>query len=139
MTDRDVKKLNRKDLLEMLIDRSREIESLREKLQEAEAALKKRQIAIDKAGSLAEAALLLNGVFESAQNACRQYADNLTRRQTEACRQMEEESRAKAQSMIEEARMQCTAILQDARLRCGGMEPNAAAIAQQLPEKEKAL
>ena len=67
MTDNDVKKLSRKDLLEMLIDQSREIESLRAKLSEAEAALKKREIAIDKAGSIAEASLLLNGVFEAAQ------------------------------------------------------------------------
>ena len=69
MTDNDVKKLSRKDLLEMLIDQSREIESLRAKLSEAEAALKNREIAIDKAGSIAEASLLLNGDFEADQAA----------------------------------------------------------------------
>ena len=37
----------------------------------------KTMIAIEKAGSLAEAALQLNSVFEAAQNACAQYTQNI--------------------------------------------------------------
>ena len=72
MTDKELRKLSRTDLLEMLIEQSTKIRELEAKLSEAEADLKKRDIAIDNAGSIAEASLQLNGVFEAAQAACRQ-------------------------------------------------------------------
>lgn len=135
MTDKDVKKLSRKDLLEMLIDQSHEIESLREKLSAAEAALKKREIAIEKAGSIAEASLLLNGVFEAAQAACQQYTDNISRlsqSQEASCRQMEEESRAKARYIVEEAEKQRASIEHDTQVRCDEMVAKAEADSQKL-------
>ena len=45
---------------------------------------------IDDAGSIAEAALQVNGVFEAAQKACEQYIDNiknLSKRQEVICDQ----------------------------------------------------
>ena len=52
--------------------------------------------------SLAEAALALNGVFEAADAACRQYMENVQRRvdvamlqNEEKCRRMQEESARK--------------------------------------------
>jgi len=76
MKEKDLKRLSRADLLEMLIDQSKELQEIREKLQQAEAELKKREIAISNAGSIAEASLMLNGVFEAAQAACREYVEN---------------------------------------------------------------
>ena len=72
MKEKELKRLSRADLLEMLIDQSKELQEVREKLQQAEAELKKREIAISNAGSIAEASLMLNGVFEAAQAACRE-------------------------------------------------------------------
>lgn len=76
MKEKELKRLSRADLLEMLIDQSKELQEVREKLQQAEAELKKREIAIQNAGSIAEASLVLNGVFEAAQAACREYVEN---------------------------------------------------------------
>lgn len=76
MKEKDLKRLSRADLLEMLIDQSEELQKLRERLEQAEAELQKREIAIQNAGSIAEASLMLNGVFEAAQAACREYVEN---------------------------------------------------------------
>jgi len=76
MKEKDLKRLSRADLLEMLIDQSKELQQVREKLQQAEAELEKREIAISNAGSIAEASLMLNGVFEAAQAACKEYVEN---------------------------------------------------------------
>ena len=110
MTNNELKKLSRADLLEMLIDQSTELEALRKKLASAEAALQKRQIAIDQAGSIAEASLLLNGVFEAAERACQQYTDNirqLSERQESVCLQMENESRRKADQYQADVERRC--------------------------------
>lgn len=77
MTDRELRRLSRAELLEMLIAQIEENERLNQKLQEAQAALADRKIAIDQAGTLAEAALQLNGVFEAADQAARQYLENI--------------------------------------------------------------
>lgn len=76
MTAKELKRLSRADLLEMLIDQSKELQEVREKLEKAEAELHKREIAIHNAGSIAEASLMLNGVFEAAQAACKEYVEN---------------------------------------------------------------
>ena len=77
MTEKELRRLSRADLLEMLIDQSREMEILRQRLETAEAALARREIIIGSAGSIAEASLRLNGIFEAAQAACEQYIDNI--------------------------------------------------------------
>ena len=76
MREKDLRRLSRADLLEMLIDQSKEMQKLQERLEQAESELKKREIAIQNAGSIAEASLMLNGVFEAAQAACREYVEN---------------------------------------------------------------
>lgn len=77
MTDKDLKKLRRVDLLEMLVALSKENEELKQKLKAANKELENRRIAINEAGSIAEAALKLNGIFEAAQRAADQYLDNI--------------------------------------------------------------
>lgn len=130
MTDNDLSKLSRKELLEMLLQLSVENQELREKLRQAEADLRDRQIRIDAAGSIAEASLQLNGVFEAAQAACQQYMENienLSHRQEEICRRMEEDSRAKANAILEAARQQQAATLHATELRCAELTRSARA------------
>ena len=67
MTEKEMKKLSRAELLEMLIAQSIELENCKEKLNAAEVALKNREIAINRAGSIAEASLALSGIFDAAQ------------------------------------------------------------------------
>ena len=83
-----LKKLSRQDLLEMLIAEEKRINQLEKELQEAQEALKERKILIENSGSIAEAALKLNGIFEAAQAAADQYLENI-KEQTQAGRKMQ--------------------------------------------------
>ena len=95
MTDKELRRLSRSELLEMLIAQTEENDRLKIRLEQAEAQLRDRRIAIDKAGSLAEAALALNGVFQAAEAAAQQYLENIQRisgQQDAICRSMKEKA-----------------------------------------------
>lgn len=77
MTDKTLRKMSRRELMEMLLEQSKEVERLRAELEQAEQKLRSRQIALRDAGSIAEASLRLNEVFESAQRAADQYLLNV--------------------------------------------------------------
>lgn len=106
MTNRELKHMKRSELLEMLITQIEENETLRTNLAAAQEELDKRQIKIDKAGSIAEAALQLNGLFDAAQEAAKQYLDNiqtLNDRQESICAEMEGQAQAKADAILSDA------------------------------------
>ena len=87
MTEKELKRLRRADLLELLIEQTEENQRLREQLDAAQAQLADRAIRIEKSGTLAEAAVQLSGVFEAAHDACARYIENIR------LRSLEEESR----------------------------------------------
>ena len=72
-----LRKLNKLQLLELLAQQERELQALRKELEEKNAALEERRIRIEQAGSIAEASLKLNEVFEAAQRAADQYLESL--------------------------------------------------------------
>lgn len=76
---RELKRLGRAELLELLLEESQENASLRSRVRELEKQLNDREIEIENAGSIAEAALRLNGVFEAAEEAAKQYLENIRR------------------------------------------------------------
>ena len=119
MTEKELRRLSRADLLEMLIAQSEELRDVKERLKSAEAILASRVIEINTGGSIAEASLRLNGVFEAAQAACEQYMENirlLNERSQLVCRQMEKESREQADRLLEETRRKCAQMETDVRL-----------------------
>lgn len=77
MTEKELHKLKRGELLEMMLAQSREIDALRARVSELEERLADREIRIRESGSIAEAALKLNGIFEAAQAAADQYMENV--------------------------------------------------------------
>ena len=107
MTERELRRLSRADLLELLLAQRRENEQLRCMLDQTQSQLADRTIKIDNAGTLAEASLQLSGIFTAAQDACQYYVDNiqqLSERQSLVCQQMEQETREKCDLMLEQAR-----------------------------------
>ena len=78
MTDKELRKLGRSALLEILIAQSKEIDRLQTQLDQASQQLADKNIAIQNAGSIAEAALQLNGIFAAAQAAADQYLQNVS-------------------------------------------------------------
>ena len=77
MTDKELRKLKKIELLEILVSQSREIDSLREQLEKATEELKNRKIVIAESGTLAEASMRLFHIFEDAQKAADLYLENI--------------------------------------------------------------
>ncbi len=77
MTEKELRRLSRMDLLEMLLEQSKEVERLQTELETVKKQLDDRRIMEQEAGSIAEAALRLNKVFEAAQQAADQYLENI--------------------------------------------------------------
>lgn len=77
MTEKQLKKLSRRELLEMLVVQTRKVEQLERQLEEANRKLNDKMIVIENSGSLADAVMQLNGVFEAAQKAAEQYLENI--------------------------------------------------------------
>lgn len=80
MTEKELLSLKKSELLEIMLAQSREIDSLRAQLAEANARLEERRIAIEESGSIAEASLKLTKVFEEAQKAADLYVENVKRK-----------------------------------------------------------
>lgn len=74
-----IKKLKRIDLLEILLAQSKRIDELEEELAETKHQLASKKIKIREIGTLAEASLQLNQIFEDADAAARQYLHNIRR------------------------------------------------------------
>lgn len=80
MTEKELLKLKRSEILEIMLAQSREIDKLRKELEETKSQLEDRKIKIKKAGSLAEASLQLTNIFAEAQKAADLYVENIRRR-----------------------------------------------------------
>lgn len=107
MTDKELRKLTRTELLELLLAQSREMDRLNNELEQARQQLSKREIALTQSGSIAEAALQLNGIFEAAQAAADQYLENI--------RIPMEDTQAQCRQMLEQTQQQCDDLLRSTR------------------------
>ena len=106
MADRDLRKMNRKELLELLIALKKENDQLKKQLQKQTVQLRSRELQIKNAGSIAEAALALNGVFESADKAAAQYLENIQRcseQQQSIYNRIVSEAEQKAKTILDNA------------------------------------
>ena len=65
----NLKKLNRKQLLEILLEQTKRIEELEVELQKTKDKLKDKNVKINNVGSLAEASLILSDIFKAADEA----------------------------------------------------------------------
>ena len=99
MTEKDLRKLNRYQLLELLILQTERAEKLQQKLDAAEQRLNNQDLRLTTLGSIAEASLQLSGVFQAAQEAADQYLYQAKKRAEE----MEEAARQKAEAILAEA------------------------------------
>lgn len=77
MTEKELKKLNRVELLELLIEQTERNEELERKLAEKEQELQHQALNVKEVGTLAEACLKINDIFEAADNAAKQYLANI--------------------------------------------------------------
>ena len=107
MTEKELKKLNRYQLLEMLIIQTERANELEKKLEEAQAKLDSRDVQMTVIGSIAEASIHLSGVLEAAQNA----ADLYLRAAQERIDALEADARKQAEKILEDAERQALRLL----------------------------
>ena len=95
MTDNELKKLTRSQLLELILDLTAENESLKQQLFDVQNQLEQRKIMLSNAGSIAEASLQLHQIFDTAQSAADLYLENI--------HTMEQETRERCIAMQRQA------------------------------------
>lgn len=106
MTDRELQKLKRVELLQLLVEQSRELDALRRELEETKKQLADRELHMQEAGSIAEASMQINGVFEAAQRAADQYLESIryqSEHVEEKCAALEAATRLRCEQMVKEA------------------------------------
>lgn len=72
-------KMKKKDLLEIMLEQSKEIDALRAKVADLEGQLANREFEFSKIGSIAEASLAVTNIFKDAEDAARIYLENIRR------------------------------------------------------------
>ena len=110
MTEKELKKLNRYQLLDMLIIQTERANHLQKQLEAAQEKLDSREVELTVMGSIAEASLHLGGVFEAAQNA----ADIYLNAAKERAAAMEADAARKAEEILNNAQWQANELLQEA-------------------------
>ena len=106
MTEKELKKMNRYQLLELLIAQTERGDRLETALEEANGLIAAQEIKLESLGSIAEASLELSGVFRAAQNAADIYV-NAAKKRAEA---IEEEARIQANEIIAQAKAEARRI-----------------------------
>ena len=89
MTDKEFKRLNRAQLIDIIYQLQLQLDKVNEEKRELEGELADKRLRLSAAGNIAEAALEINDCFRSAQNAAEQYLNEIKaiREETEAERQ----------------------------------------------------
>lgn len=121
MIERDLKKMSRTELLELLLEQSRQLEAAQQELEQTRQEQEIRRLELTDAGSIAEAALRINGVFEAAQAAADQYLENIRRFEVERealCKKAQEEGQREAERILRETEQTCKTMEEETRRKC---------------------
>lgn len=109
MTDKELKRLSREELLQLMILQAEENKRLKEEVEQLRRQMEQNQIMMNEAGSIAEASLRLHQVFETAQAAANTYLDNI--------RQMHNRQQAYCNGLIARANEEALEIIRKAKER----------------------
>ena len=91
MTDKEMKKLERKQMLEILLHQREKIDKLEKNVELLCIQVEERRMKIEKVNNVAEASLALSNVFDEARKAADQYLYNV-KAQCEATSDKKEEN-----------------------------------------------
>ena len=118
MTEKELKRLNRYQLLELLIIQTNRANDLEAQLDQARQELQSRQIQMKNIGSIAEASAQMSGLLEAAQST----ADLFLEAAKHRIEEMEREKALEAARIVEAAREKAAWILEYARRHAKGTE-----------------
>ncbi len=109
MTDKEFRKLKRSDLIAIIYEYQKKQEELVKEIGELRAQLESKNLKISKAGSIAEAVVGLDLLFETAQKTADDYIEQV--------RLANEEAEQKAAEIIKQAEKEAAEIVSKARIR----------------------
>ena len=110
MTDKEFKHLKRSDLIYIIYEYQKKQEELIKENEELKEKLNEKEMKISNAGSLADVAAKLNGLFEAAQQTADDYMSQLEHTAVEAAEK-------KAEAIVQEAREKAERIISEAKKR----------------------
>ena len=116
MTDKELRRLSRAELIDILYELQKRGEELDAQNQQLRRQLEQRQLHLAEAGSIAEAALRVNGVFEAAQAAADQYLLSVQASVASAEQKVADAER-QAEEILRDAQVQAQKLLDDANRR----------------------
>lgn len=141
MAGKELRHMSRGELIDVIYALKKQQEELAAENEELRQQLSQRELKLQKAGSIAEAAMSLNQVFEAAQQAADQYLQAVYTN----CGDAEEmakgilaDANAQAQKTLEEARRQSETMLSQARAEKAQAEQECQALRQKTEEETKA-
>ncbi len=114
MAEKELRKMSRSELIEIIYALQQNEKQIAEERDELRRQLENRVIALDKSGSIAEAALSLNDVFSKAQDAADQYLQSLQSDSSMITTKAEE----RAREILRQARRDAAAVMAEAEKRC---------------------
>ena len=152
MPDRELRRMSRTELVEIIFALKQSEDQLKAENAELKEKLADRQLHIENAGSIAQAALELNKVFEAAQAAADDYlasvratisapdnmAEALRARARIEAQQILEQARTDAESLKAQTRQECQAMTEDAQRRLAQAEAESKAISAKTQQEVKA-
>ena len=136
---------NRVELLEILLDYAKENEKLKNDIDLLQTKLEDKKIEINKFGSIAEASIGLNGVFEAAEKSCFQYIENaklICDKKVKESEEILEKAKSEAEEIVNKAKSEIQDIenekerlLKDTLEKCNEMERDTTAKCEKLSEQ----
>ena len=108
MTDKEFKRLNRAQLIDIIYQLQLQIEQLNEEKLGLENELAEKRLRLSNVGNIAEAALEINNCFRSAQSAAEQYLNEI--------KAIRVETEAKRQQILADAQAEAKAIITNAKM-----------------------
>ena len=107
MEKNKLRKISKKELLEIMLNQAKRIKELEQELNKTQAKLDSKKIIIEETGSLAEASLKLNNVFETAQLAIEQYKYNVEEQCKKITTETKKECKIEKEKIIKETLERC--------------------------------
>lgn len=109
MAEKELKKMNRTELIEIIYALQQREEALKEENAVLQEKLDDRIVKIENSGSIAEAVIVLNNIFQNAQDTADQYVESVRSAQAAA--------KEDTERIISEAQMKADRIVADAEMR----------------------
>lgn len=107
MNTKELRKLSRKDLLEILLEQTKRIEELEIELEKVKFELNERKVSLKNIGSLAEASLVLSNIFKAADETASIYIKNIEELAKKEEKNTKKELRALKKKKLAEIDKEC--------------------------------